>query len=301
MLRSRGVDAAQAEDLVHEALLKAVAHPTFDAERAGPFLTRTVLNLLVDDHRQRAVLRRAMPKLLEADHQDGPEWSACERAELAWAVEQVWRLPARERDAVLLRASGLSPAEAARRLGVTYKAVETAYRRATFKLTAMRDKVAALLLPGVLRCVRLGGDSRSAALVTAVAVAAAGLVVAPAADEPSRQERTAPVVRDAAPRSARAEPLGTDPDPARPPGIATTSARDVARPQRASDAEQLLPATRPRPTPTRTLARLNVPAPAADPDVRVTREDEDEGLLETVQRCVREGITVDLQTTRCDN
>jgi RNA polymerase sigma-70 factor (ECF subfamily) len=127
------VDAALAEDLVQEAMVRAWANAgRFDPVRARftTWLYRIVVNLCLDQ------LRKVRPQPLPEDF-DAPDPSAgaldrIEAAERGAALTKALAaLPARQRAAVaLVYHEGLSGAEAARVLGLTAKAIERLLARA---------------------------------------------------------------------------------------------------------------------------------------------------------------------------
>ncbi len=123
-------DAAQAEDLVHDAFVRLhrVARPPAPgAERA--YLRRTVVNLAHDHHRHRAVARRTATPI-------GPDLPSAEvtaaGAERDGAVAAaVAALPARQRDCIVLHYfADLPDSEIAADLGISVGSVKTHLHRA---------------------------------------------------------------------------------------------------------------------------------------------------------------------------
>lgn len=65
------------------------------------------------------------------------EHRVCERAAGAWLLTQMTGLGERERDVLLSRARGLSTAETANALEITYKSAESAFTRARSRMRVL--------------------------------------------------------------------------------------------------------------------------------------------------------------------
>ena len=126
---------AEAEDCVHEAMLRTCQFAGLDDERVGSFLSTVVARICVDRHRAGKRAQAAWARLSEP-RQEGPEDSVCERLAGAWLMGLLDDFPARERWVLAARAEGLSTREAARRLGISQKAAESAFTRARAKMLA---------------------------------------------------------------------------------------------------------------------------------------------------------------------
>jgi RNA polymerase sigma factor (sigma-70 family) len=118
-----------AEDAVSDALVRAAE--TDGVERPGPWMTRVTMNLCVDAARERA---RA-PKREAYAHglagcQETLDDAVCEREAARAVAGRVLALPDRQREVVVLKAQGLSMAEVAARMAVSYKTVESLLARA---------------------------------------------------------------------------------------------------------------------------------------------------------------------------
>lgn len=129
-------DPVEAEDCVHEALLRTLQFPRLDEDRVAAFLTAVAVRLCADRHRMLARARRAVPRLWDGGFQEGPEERLCDQMAGSWLFGLVDRLPSQERAVMFARADGLSTREAARRLGISQKAAESAFTRARAKLLA---------------------------------------------------------------------------------------------------------------------------------------------------------------------
>ncbi|QIS18414.1 RNA polymerase sigma factor [Nocardia terpenica] len=143
LARRRLPSVADAEDCVHEAFLRAVGHPRLDPDRAGGFLTVTVLRLCVDFHRRAQRTDRLLYRLRDPGYAPAPEQIVLAHSAALAMLEAVTRLPHRQRQVVCERLGGSSTAEAAGRLGVSVKSAESALTRARARL-AREQAMAAL-------------------------------------------------------------------------------------------------------------------------------------------------------------
>lgn len=140
-------DPDEALDLVQETFVSAHgALHRFDPNRPmSAWLARIAINKCRDWGRRRAVRRLfglATPldevADLHADDRPLPDAEAADRADLARLSRAVARLPASQREPLVLCAvDGLSQAEAATLLSISEKAVETRIRRARARLAEM--------------------------------------------------------------------------------------------------------------------------------------------------------------------
>ena len=146
LVRNTIRDGEEALDVTQESFVAAFAALTrYDRER--PFklwISRIALNKCRDWGRRRAVrsfFTRALPIEDAFDltsNGASPESEAGDRAELRRVSAAIGQLPAKLREALVLRAiEGMSQAEAAEALGVTEKTVETRLYRARAKLNEL--------------------------------------------------------------------------------------------------------------------------------------------------------------------
>lgn len=121
---------AQAEDIVHDALIRAAEFTDLDLSRLRPFLVSVVKRLCADDARHRMVVNRlgGHTRLLPGGVED-PADTACDRAEARWLAGRLWSLSQRDRQMVLMVADGLGHNEIARRLNTTPRAAQSALCR----------------------------------------------------------------------------------------------------------------------------------------------------------------------------
>jgi len=126
---------SQAEDIVHDALVRAAEFDRLDVDRLQPFLVTVVKRLCVDDSRRAGTARRALghPRLEPSVGRD-PADEVCDRAEARWAADRVATLPARERTLVSMVAGGHSHSDIAAASGTTVGATHTALHRVRGKV-----------------------------------------------------------------------------------------------------------------------------------------------------------------------
>lgn len=134
--RSRLASPDDAEDCVQEAIIRCAVAPDVDLARVGALLTTITVRLCVDVHRSHACAGRAYSRLESATTTFVPadDDAVCDRVDAARVAPSLDRLGARERAVIEARAAGFGPAEAARALGITVKAAESAFTRARVKI-----------------------------------------------------------------------------------------------------------------------------------------------------------------------
>src|SRR5688572_2688906 len=66
--RGKLADRHEAEDCVHDSLIRALGFADLESERVGAFLTTVVVRLCADRHRARARARRTAPRLWVGGH-----------------------------------------------------------------------------------------------------------------------------------------------------------------------------------------------------------------------------------------
>lgn len=131
-------DVHEAEDCVHESLIRALGFTGLESERVGAFLTSVVVRLCVDRHRAHARTRRMAPRLwLSGDA--AFEDTVCDRIVGARLHARLAELPPRERDVLRARAAGYSVRETAEDLKISLKAAESAFTRGRAKMLALAD------------------------------------------------------------------------------------------------------------------------------------------------------------------
>ncbi|MET9670858.1 sigma-70 family RNA polymerase sigma factor [Streptomyces sp. NPDC006475] len=231
--RRRSMSAEDAEDAVHEAMLRAAEHPDLDDERLGAWLTTVTMRLCVDRHRQ--IHREAQVHNSPRLHAPGPvpvEEAVCDRAEANWLAVRSSELPARQAEALWLKAEDLDVGQVATKMGLNYRTVESLLARAR---RTLRHSLAATLGLVLWLCGRgrpgSGGNAQAVALAsTAVTLAVAGLVLPYVHDgDAPRPSPVRPAVTEAAgsgaPEPGRTAAPGNTASSAAPTQGATGSAR----------------------------------------------------------------------------
>jgi RNA polymerase sigma factor (sigma-70 family) len=259
--RRRSMSREDAEDAVHEAMLRAVENPHVDDERLGAWLTTVTIRLCADRYRQ--VNRETEVGSLATRVMPAPatlEESVCDRAEAMWLAGQSGELPARQAEALRLKSQDLDVEQVASHMGLSYRAVESLLARAR---RALRQSLAATFGIALWVCGRVarprpagGGLQAAAALSTAATLTVLGLAVPYAGDAagPPRAQRTVPMVPMVPMVKDSPRPPGSGGQPHRP-GRAD-------RPGRSGGAVPAPPSAGTSPGP-----RLDVPVRVPVPDV----------------------------------
>ena len=183
--RRRSMSQEDAEDAVHEAMLRAAERPDLDDERLGAWLTTVTMRLCVDRYRQvnREAEVRTSPTLIAP----GPvpvEEAVCDRAEAKWLAVRSGELPARQAEALRLKSEDLDVSQVAVRMGLSYRTVESLLARArrTLRASLAGTLGFVLFLFGRGR-LRAGGKAQAvAATSTAATLVVAGFVLPYALD-----------------------------------------------------------------------------------------------------------------------
>jgi RNA polymerase sigma factor (sigma-70 family) len=173
VLRRRRGDRAEAEDCVHDAMLRLVERDDLDPERVGSLLTRAALAIAIDHARAAQRSERAATRLGggAAAQVVSPDEVLADRVEAERVMAEVERLPRRERQVLLLRLTGFGVGETATRLGLSYKSVEGAYTRARARI---RLALGGLLAWIAVRLRRVSSSRGEAAVATVAALLFAG-------------------------------------------------------------------------------------------------------------------------------
>jgi RNA polymerase sigma factor (sigma-70 family) len=170
-----------AEDAVHEAMLRAAENPHLDDERLGAWLTTVTVRICVDRYRQanREAEARTSPTLVAP----GPvpvEEAVCDRAEARWLAVRSGELPARQAEALWLKSEDLDVGQVANKMGLSYRTVESLLARAR---RTLRNSLAATLSGAVWLVWRgrpgMGGNAKVVVVSSAAAatLTAAGFVL----------------------------------------------------------------------------------------------------------------------------
>ncbi|MEV0170119.1 sigma-70 family RNA polymerase sigma factor [Streptomyces sp. NPDC050803] len=172
--RRRSMSMEDAEDAVHEAMLRAAERPDLDDERLAAWLTTVTIRLCVDRYRQvnREAEVRTSPTLVAP----GPvpvEEAVCDRAEARWLAVRSGELPARQAEALRLKSEDLDVGQVAVRMGLSYRTVESLLARAR---RTLRNSLAGTL--GLLAFLWGRARPRGASQAQAVALASTAATLA---------------------------------------------------------------------------------------------------------------------------
>ncbi|MER6067906.1 sigma-70 family RNA polymerase sigma factor [Streptomyces sp. NPDC001817] len=178
--RRRSMSQEDAEDAVHEAMLRAAERPDLDDERLGAWLTTVTMRLCVDRYRQ--VNREAEVGRRPTLVAPGPvpvEEAVCDRAEARWLAVRSGELPARQAEALRLKSEDLDVSQVAVRMGLSYRTVESLLARARRTLRASLAGTLGLVLFLIGHGRPRGGGKVQAVAVTSTAatLAVAGFVL----------------------------------------------------------------------------------------------------------------------------
>jgi RNA polymerase sigma factor (sigma-70 family) len=209
--RRRSASPEDAEDAVHEAMVRAMERPELDDERLGGWLTTVTMRLCVDRHRQvvreEEVHRRAARGLPGYVTVEDP---VCDRAEARWLTRRGREeLPGRQAEALGLRAEGLELGQIAQRMGLSYRAVQSLLARSRKTLRGvLASTLAVLLWPW--------RGSRSTGVGGGVPAGAAPLVTAAVTLTLAGLSLLNPGTSDSAAGGGPARPLPGAPEPGSP-------------------------------------------------------------------------------------
>jgi RNA polymerase sigma factor (sigma-70 family) len=213
--RRRSMSAEDAEDAVHEAMLRAAERPDLDEERLAAWLTTVTMRLCVDRYRQvnREAEVRTSPTLIAP----GPvpvEEAVCDRAEAKWLAVRSGELPARQAEALRLKSEDLDVGQVAVKMGLSYRTVESLLARArrTLRQSLAATLGFALFLIGWGRPRGVGRGQAVAVASTAASLAVAGFVLPYALDGSGGGGGTAPRPAVASPGSEAVGPDGSGGD-----------------------------------------------------------------------------------------
>lgn len=284
--RALGLSLEDAEDVASEAILRAALKVDLDIERAGGWLRVVARRLAIDTFRRRE--RCAAFDVTATDaRQPAPQDDVDDRLEAAWVAGVVEGLPARQRIVLQRRSEEMTPESIAAAMGCSYKTVESLTSRAR---TSVRRALAATLalVAGTPVVVRRGvGLSGGMQVVTVAAsiplVAATLIAVTPTAEAIATHHAafaTAPRAFD------EVQHRGTEAwqSVASPVAWMQAPTSPTAASEERSAHVHVAPATT---------------GPVTHGGLSTTRDREDETLLETTLRCVREGPTVSVDTVGC--
>lgn len=282
--------SAEAEDLVHEAMLRLVRLPNLDPKHVGGLLALASDRLAIDQHRRRLREYSASARLgLPPD--PAPDELAVDRVEALRLAGQLPALSRLERTAVLGKAQGLEPRQTAELLGVSPKSVHLALARARAALKAA-GRVGGIIIFGRFR--RKGAPARRVLQGLAIGASCSVVSLFLMAPSPSSPNSHADLEAQRA-----TQPTATHSHSA----SSATSASGHAGAAGAAHHGPLstLAANRGGPT---VIAQVGVPDPRLGHGtlVTVTRSHGNQSLLQSLQACLQPGaISLDPRHAGCGN
>ncbi|MFD5735514.1 sigma-70 family RNA polymerase sigma factor [Streptomyces sioyaensis] len=171
--RRRSMSVEDAEDAVHEAMVRGMENPHVEDERLGAWLTTVTMRLCVDRYRQAKREAEVGTRSTLTPHSIAPvDEVVCDRAEAKWLANRSDELPARQAEALWLKSEDLDVGQVARKMGLSYRTVESLLARAR---RTMRNSLGATLATGFWMCWRGRPRLGSGAQVATVASTAATL------------------------------------------------------------------------------------------------------------------------------
>ena len=272
--RRRTASEQDAEDVVAEALLRAMEAPDIDEERLPAWLTTVTIRLCVDAQRERAREQRLWSRSGPPVAAASCEEKVCDRSEAAWVWGRLTALPPRQAQALRLRADGHNVAGVARSLGVSYRTAESllARGRAAARAWLVWSLAALAALAarwGRWRVMRIPSVSKAVAVsagVAAVGVAVATHVGLPHAGRPPavvRPDARRPAAADGAHGTSARAPrhrAASGPAPSASPGATMT-----ARPSAPAVAVPTAPVTVNPAVPAAGIPQAGQPVPSLPP------------------------------------
>lgn len=270
----RGVSLDDAEDIVDEAIVRAMESHSLDQARVRGWLVAVTARLAADLYRRRARDARLLERGVEFSGHVRFDERYCEQAEAEWAARLVDSLPARQRDALTLRARGHSVSEIAQSMEVTYRTAESllARARSTARAAIVSGSAVVVAVWTVLARPCRGLHAHGAFTLTAVTLSA---VVCPLLLVPMLGELTVPASGSDSPSvslpqmhpgasvalPSTAQPPDQPVPPAEAPSLAAQPTVAATRGAGATTPESA-PAG---PTQAPTVPQINIPALPATP------------------------------------
>lgn len=119
------------EDVVHDAIILAANNPAVRLDTAGAWLNRVVTRRCADAARRRGLYKYNVAYAVLLSVSDPPvDEEICDRDEARHLKARIRSLPGRQREALLLLASGLPVPDIAARMSCSTKAVDHLIRKA---------------------------------------------------------------------------------------------------------------------------------------------------------------------------
>lgn len=276
LARHRLPTAAEADDVVSEAITRSLESENLDLARLPAWLTTVTVHLCVDRARERAHKSKDWQYAVQEQMDGDFETQLVESLAAAEIAPLLEDLPHDQAAALWLRADGLSLAAIASRLSVSEKAAESLLGRARTAARAIVGAVAggaALTLPLVRR-------STAIALPAVAIVAAVTVLTVSTLTGPSSSIAGSPSIGAGRPSSVVPEP-----SPVSPHRGATTGGQALAWTRPGDGRDQF----------NRPLARSPRDVHAAMVKVHdggSGYQDQQQSFVESVKQCVQKGVVI---------
>lgn len=284
LARRRTSSQSDAHDVVAEAIARALAAPDLRPAQIPAWLNRVTVNLCVDLGRDQArAPKRIRYQLLQGRVEPAFDDQVVDRLAAAGVGLLVAELPSAQRQALQLRADGRSLAEVAQTMQFSHKAAESLLSRARATLRLMLRGSVIALAAVFMRAVRRPVQTLAPGALALVALAPLLLQTAPyRGDTSPTAPTTIPVTQTADGGLAQARTRGLSTS-----GATALRTRARSEPVPASAGGRLVPSRELRAGPV--VAR----------DAGAGRTQADESLLQSVGRCVSEGVVVSTEYVGC--
>lgn len=286
--RARTQSLADAEDLVSEAIIRTATVPDLREETVAGLLATVVMRLSIDAHRRQVSARRVEGRMsTDAIAHDLSE-RVCDYHEAAWLAGQVDGLNENEREVLLHRAAGHTVTSAAVELGMTYKAVESAYTRARTKMRLAWSGTLGVVIWLAGGSLKIFRKTQPAFPIAATVIAASAILILP---PPERGDFRVPTVTDDG-------SIGSSQAATHLPSGRVTARGGASR--AGSPASRVRSGGNGRSATTVLDTHRMGSKHLVETGARVEQRHADETTQETLERCVKEGVTVSLSKIDCN-
>jgi RNA polymerase sigma factor (sigma-70 family) len=282
--------ADEVDDVVQEALLRAATFERLEEAYVGQFLTSVTVRLCADVQRERVrQLKVGVRDAVRTVDVEDPHEALLDHDEAQWLYTECLKLPSRECEVVLARASGLSVREAAGALGVGVKSAEAALTKARHRMRRVVQSTGASVAAFVRRTRHLTAPAVVGTSLSALMVGGALLPLAAHHDH---------AATSGAPAAGAARP-------AKRQATRAVAIRAAVRTGPASRTAAAAPAATARHKPAQPVAavpRVGDPSlVGTSKPLTVEKKHHDESMEETLAECLAKGIQLSGGQLLCDS
>ena len=295
-LHQRYGEFADAEDLVHEAMLRVVQLPDLEEHRVGGLLVVVSDRLAIDSHRRRK-REHAAAFRLSVQLGPAPEEIVIDRAEATRLARLLTSLSERERAAILGRAIGMAPYETAEILGVSAKSMHLALSRARAILKGSSGAAPLPLLVWLRARLTSSRRSLQPLVITGLGLAVSVGILQNAVWTPNEHNAAPQLSPQQIHLDATSAPA---PRPQPPPAVSASTSR---APLSAASAPAVPGSSTTTTNTTTTIAAVssNSPYTGHGQVVSVTHSNPTESFLQSLQACLQPGaISLNPQHAGCN-